>query len=114
MSPIKWSILDSLEKEEPILADIEIYVMLGFISDVCPEVPANKTMPVAIIFTIELIFEVRRNLLNSVHFLKSVFGYRQYFSLHFRGYIFVFYHRLQIFPLPHYFFQIIMKFQFSC
>lgn len=46
------SIFDCFEKQESILTDIEVDIVFSFVSDVGTKVSSNKTVPIAIVFTI--------------------------------------------------------------
>lgn len=75
----KWqnkesSAFDGFKEQKSILSYVKVNVVLCFISDVWSEISTNKAVPISIVFTIELIFQVSCHLLGCVHFLKGVFS----------------------------------------
>ena len=64
--------------------------MVGLVGDIGAEVLADKGMPVSIVLAIELVLEMRCDLLDSMHFFEGVFRNCQDLSLHLWAYALVF------------------------
>ncbi len=77
------SALDGFEDEESVLSNVKIDVVLSFVGDVGSEISTDKTVPISIVSTVELILEMGGHLLDCVHFLKSWFCRVQDISLYF-------------------------------
>ena len=75
--------------------------MTCFIGAVRAEVTADKTVPVAIVFTVELIFEMGCDFLGGVHFFKGVLGHSDDFCFHLRTDVLVLDDRLHFFSFSH-------------
>lgn len=63
----KSSIFDGFEEKEAVLSNVEVNVVIGFISDIGAEVSANEGMPISVVFSIEFVFEMGSNLLDCMH-----------------------------------------------
>jgi hypothetical protein len=79
------SVFDGLEEEEAVLPNVKINVVFGLIGDIRSEISADEGVPVSIVFTVEFVLQVGGDLLNGMHLLEGVFGYRKYFGLHLRA-----------------------------
>ena len=66
------AILDCLEEQECILPNIEIDIVIRLVGYIRSEISTNKSMPVAIESTIQLILEMCCNLLYRVHFVQGI------------------------------------------
>ena len=75
--------------------------MACLIGAVGAEVTAYEAVPVAIVFTVELIFEMGGDFLGGVHFFESVLGHGDDFCFHFRADVFVLDDRLHFLALSH-------------
>ena len=95
------SALDGFEDKETILSDVKVDVVFGFIGDIGSEISAYKTVPISIVSTIELIFEMSCHLLNGVHFFKCWFCCVQNVCFYFDADVPRLYHRLVLFVLLH-------------
>jgi len=92
---------DSLEKQETILSDIKIYVMICLIGHIWSEVSADKCVPVSIVLSVQFILKMGGYLLDCMHLFKSVLSYSDYLSLHFWAYTFVLDNWSWLFSLCH-------------
>lgn len=66
---VRSSVFDSFEKEEAILSNVEVNIVIGLVSDVRAEISTNKGVPVSVVLSIEFVFEVSRNLLDCMHLI---------------------------------------------
>jgi hypothetical protein len=64
--------LSGFEEKEGYLAEVEVDEVFSFVSDVTSEVTAHDAMPSWIVFLVELLLDVRRDVLLNVIFLQSV------------------------------------------
>ena len=69
------TILDSLENQKSILPDIKIHIVSCLISHIGSEIPSYKGVPVSVVLSVQLIFEMSGDLLNSMHLVQSVPSY---------------------------------------
>ena len=97
----KSSIFDCFEDEEAVLSDVEVNVVIGFVRDEWAEVPPHKRVPISVVLSVEFVFEVRRDLLDGVHFVERVLGDGQDLGLHFRADVLHLYHGLLLPRLGH-------------
>lgn len=65
----KSAAFDSFKQQKSILSEIKVNIMFGFICDIGAKVPSNKAMPISIILSVKLIFQVSSHLLRGVHLL---------------------------------------------
>jgi len=64
----RLSFLSALEKQNRHLAQIKVDEMFSFVRHVRTEIASNDTMPSRIVFLIEFLFDIRRDILFDVIF----------------------------------------------
>lgn len=103
MNECKSAVLDSFEEEKAVLPDVEVDVVVGLVGDIAAEVPADEGVPVPVVLAVQLILEVRGDLLDGVHLVQRVLRDCQNLGLHLRTDVLPLNHRLLLPRLSHQF-----------